>query len=38
LAFERCRVDSPPLETVGGRRVACWLAKADAQADVDPAR
>jgi dipeptide transport system ATP-binding protein len=38
LVFDRCRVDSPPLEMVGGRRVACWLADADAQADVDPAR
>jgi dipeptide transport system ATP-binding protein len=38
LAFDRCRVDSPPLETVGGRQVACWRVETDNRAAVAPAR
>ena len=26
---ERCRIDRPPLRSVGGHRVACWLAEED---------
>jgi oligopeptide/dipeptide ABC transporter ATP-binding protein len=30
-AFDRCKVESPPLFDVGdGRRSACWLAEPDA--------
>jgi oligopeptide/dipeptide ABC transporter ATP-binding protein len=32
LAFERCRVEEPPLFDVGGdQRAACWLAESDAR-------
>jgi oligopeptide/dipeptide ABC transporter ATP-binding protein len=33
LAFDRCRVEAPPLFDVGGgQAAACWLAEPDAQA------
>jgi len=28
LAFDRCRVEEPPLETKHGRDVACWAVDA----------
>jgi oligopeptide/dipeptide ABC transporter ATP-binding protein len=37
LAFDRCRVEAPPLFDVGGgQAAACWLAEPDAQPPTVP--
>ena len=39
LAFERCKVDEPPLFDVGaGHQAACWLAEGGAELPPFPAR
>ncbi|MEO8228826.1 MAG: hypothetical protein ABI628_03580, partial [Chloroflexota bacterium] len=39
LAFERCRVEEPPLFDVGGgQQAACWLAEGGRELPMFPVR